>query len=183
MTGIAKGVLAYFSSAIAIGSLLSGSTSYPFGDLQQAIVAELYRALTFYIAPISSALGDGFTVTRFGFTLSTSHGIYPLVGLLVVGLFSGLCAGRSGNVLAPLLGSSLVFGLWQLLGFYLLPQLFGQFEWVNVLNRFNEFLLVSKPLELVALFSVPLIGAIPAGMLLEPSAERPQPMFYRGARR
>jgi len=101
----------------------------------------------------------------------------------VAGFLSGLCAGRSGNVLAPLLGSSLVFGLWQLLGFYLLPQLFGQFEWIGVLNKFNEFLLVSKPLELVALFSVPLIGAIPAGMLVEPSAERPQPMFYRGARR
>ncbi len=183
MTGIAKGLLAYISSAVAIGSLLSGPTAYPFGDLQQAIVAELYRTLTFYIAPISSALGDGLTVTRFGFTISTSHGLYPIAGLLTAGFLSGLCAGRSANVIAPLLGSSLVFGLWQLIGFYLLPQLFGQFEWVGVLNRFNEFLLVSKPLELIALFSVPLIGAIPAGMLLEPPPERAQPMFYRYVRR
>ena len=183
MTGVVKGLLAYVSSAVAIGSLLSGPTSYPFGDLQQAIVAEIYRALTFYITPISSAFGDGLTVTRFGFTISTSHGIYPLVGLLVAGLLSGLCAGRSVNLISPLLGSSIVFVLWQLTGFYLLPQLFGQYEWVGVLNAFNEFLLLSKPLELLALFSVPLISAIPAGMLVEPSAERPKPLFYRGARR
>ncbi len=182
MTGIAKGVLAYLSTAIAIGSLLSGPTSYPFGDLQQAIVAELYRTLTFYIAPISSALGDGLTVTRFGFTLSTSHGIYPIVGLLLAGLLSGFCTGRSSNVVAALLGSSLVFGLWQLTGFYILPQLFGEFEWIGVLNRFNEFLLVVKPLEILALFSVPLIGSIPAGMLVELSSKKGEPLFLRGDR-
>ncbi|MDJ0274546.1 MAG: hypothetical protein QXO17_07015 [Nitrososphaerota archaeon] len=183
MTGLTKGLLAYLSSAVALGSLLSGPTAYPFRDLQQAIVAELYRSLTFYVAPVSSALGDGISLTRYGFTLSTSHGLYPLLGLLIAGLLAGLCAGRSGSVVAPLLGSALVFGLWQLTGFYLLPQLYGQYEWVGVLNGLNEFLLVSKPLELLALFSIPLIGSIPAGHLIDSSAEKPQPLFYRSSRR
>ncbi|MCX8203557.1 MAG: hypothetical protein N3H32_04500 [Nitrososphaeria archaeon] len=174
MSGALRGLLGFVFTVVGLGTLLSGSTSYPFPNLQQALVAEVYRSLTFHLAPLSALAGEGLTLERYGFVVSTGNGFYPLVSLFVAGAVAGLCAGRSGSAAAPLLGSASVFGLWQLLGFYVMSVAFGDQSWVTAIDRINAFLLIERPLELVALFAVPLPVSLGVGHLVDrPERERP----------
>lgn len=171
MSGILRGVLGFVFTVVGLGSLLSGSTSYPFANLQQALVAEVYRSLTFHLAPLSALAGEGITVERYGFVISTGHGVYPLLSLLLAGVVAGVCSGRVGSAAAPLLGSAMIFGLWQLMGFYVMSTTFGDQSWVVVIDRLNGFLLLERPLELIAFFTVPLPVSLSIGHLIDRSEQ------------
>ncbi|MCS7094962.1 MAG: hypothetical protein NZ988_04035 [Thaumarchaeota archaeon] len=171
MSGTLRGLVGFVFTVVGLGSLFSGHTSYPFPNLQQALVAEVYRSLTFHLAPLSALMGEGITLERYGFVVSTGNGVHPLLSLLLAGAVAGVCAGRAGSAAAPLLGSAMIFGLWQLMGFYVLSSSLGDHSWVTAIDRMNEFLLIERPLELIALFTVPLPVSIGIGHLIDRSRQ------------
>ncbi len=181
MSGIIRGSVTFIAIIIATGSYLSAGTQLPVHDVQLAVVGEIFKALTYFLTPISSLLGEGIVIDGGTFTLSSGSGFWPVIILIAAGAIAGLLSRSPGAAIASsFIGSSFIFIGWQLIGLQLIPTLFRNSAWMLELDKIYTMMFYLRPLEIPALFAFPILAAIVAGMLSEETAKasrRHEPLF------
>jgi len=182
MSGTVKGGATFIAIIIGMGSYLSAGTQLPVRDLQLAVVAEIYKALTYFIAPVSSLMGEQVVIDGGTFTISSGTGVWPILILVLAGAVAGLiCRSIGSAVAASFIGSSFIFVGWQLIGFQLVPVLSPSYAWMLEFDRIYTMMLYLRPLEIPALFGFPIVASIATSMFTEEaaarSARRHEPLF------
>lgn len=182
MSGTVRGAVTFIAIIIGAGSYLSAGTQLPVRDLQLAVIGEVYKALTYFIAPISSLMGECLVIDGGTFKLSSGTGFWPILVLVLAGAVAGLLVRSVGGAIAAsFIGSSFIFVGWQLIGFQLIPVLSPNFAWMLELDKVYTMMLYLKPLEIPALFGFPIISSIGTSLFTEKenvqSARRHEPLF------
>ncbi|MEM0083399.1 MAG: hypothetical protein QW102_02635 [Candidatus Nezhaarchaeales archaeon] len=182
MSGTVRGAATFIAIIIGAGSYLSAGTQLPVRNVQLAVIGEIYKALTYFISPISSLMGEQIVINGGTFTISSGAGFWPILILVLGGAVAGLLArSMGGAIAASFIGSSFIFVGWQLIGLQLIPVLSPNHAWMLELDRIYTMMLYLRPLEIPALFGFPIISSIAISIFTEEekaqSARRHEPLF------
>lgn len=175
MSGFFKASAAFLSIIMMAGAALSAGLPSYGGNLQQAILAEVYRAFTVFITPLSSVSGQGLVIESGGLYATSNHGLWPLLILLVAGIVVGLLSGNLGTALAAsFVGSVVMIVGWQLLNFFILPLGSTDYSWVSQLDSVFYAMLYLRPLEMTMTVILPALSSGLVGWALEGRVNRSQ---------
>jgi hypothetical protein len=182
MSGAIKGGVTFIAIILCAGSYLSAGNQLPVRDAQLAVVGEIYKALTYFIAPVSSLMGERVVIDGGTFTISSGAGFWPILILILAGAVAGLLSRNVGSAIAAsFIGSSFIFVGWQLIGLQLIPVLAPNYAWMLELDKVYTMMLYLRPLEIPALFGFPIVASIATSMFIEEeaaqSARRHEPLF------
>ena len=155
-----------------IGLILTMDQSITYTQpLQVMLLAILLTALTPLLFPLTQLLGGGLTMPLTGDQIS--YGVLPLVTWIVVGVVVGaMSSDRGETVRASLLLTSLYYLLWILLTITILPNLKGPVYWSTYLDKVFTTIMNRTPLELAAIYTIPLITAVIVDSLLSVGKQR-----------
>jgi len=175
MTELFKASAAFLSLIIIAGTALGMGLPGYGGSLQQAILTEVYRALTVFITPISSITGQGLAIEGEGFSVTSNFGLWPLFFLLLAGVIVGLISGNLGTALAAsFVGSVIMIVSWQLLSFFIIPMVAAStnYSWITQLDSVFYAMLYLRPLEMPMTVILPALSSGLVGRLIEARANK-----------
>ena len=133
--------------------------------LQVMILALMLTALTPMLSPLTQLLGGGIVMPLTGEI--TNYGPLPLFSWVVVGVAVGVMSTDRGEAIrASLLLTSLYYILWILLTISVLPNVKNPVYWSAYLDRVFTTIVSKTPLELVAIYFIPLLVAVAMDSLL-----------------